>query len=138
MNRKTFEDVIAEDGVLIYSNVGDSMYPLILPRDLLVIRPVTAPLKRFDVPLYKRDNGQYVLHRIMKISNGEYLICGDNRANLERGISDRHIIGLLTEIIRDGKTIPVQPPKHSLWFSSILYRKIVFKLRRQKNGHRRR
>ncbi len=132
-----FEDVIREQGKLVYTNVGDSMYPLIQPRDLLVIRKVTAPLRRFDIPLYKRDNGQYVLHRIMRIRGGAYVMCGDNRAYPEYGISDRHIIGVLTDIVRNGQTIPVGPPKPWIWFHSILFRRIVLKLRRMKKSHRR-
>lgn len=107
MTKKSFEQVIAEEGVLIYTNVGDSMYPLIKPRDLLVIKKPVLPLKRLDIPLYKRDNGQYVLHRIIKVREDDYLICGDNRVVVESGITDRHIIGVLTEIIRDGKKISV-------------------------------
>lgn len=45
MNKRKFEDIIAEQGKLIYTNAGDSMYPTILPRDLLVIEAVTKPLK---------------------------------------------------------------------------------------------
>ena len=67
MTASSFEKVIAERGRLVYTNVGDSMYPLIKPRDLLIIDAVNRPLRLWDVPLYKRDNGQYVLHRIVKI-----------------------------------------------------------------------
>ena len=130
--KQTFEDVIARQGKLVYTNVGDSMYPLIQPHDLLVIEAVKKPLQRFDIPLYKRDNGRYVLHRIMRIKNGEYLMCGDNRCSLERGITDRHIIGVLTAIIRNGRTLPVQPPEPRLWYRSMLYRRLVFKLRKQR------
>ena len=112
---KKFEDIISEQGKLVYTNVGDSMYPFIKPRDLLVIEKLKTPLKKYDVPLYKRDTGQYVLHRIVKIKNGEYYICGDNRAHLEGGIEDRHIIGLLTEIVRDGKTISVYSSKYRFY-----------------------
>ena len=112
---KKFEDVISEQGKLVYTNVGDSMYPFIKKRDLLVIEKINSPLKKYDVPLYKRDTGQYVLHRIVKIKNGEYYICGDNRDHLERGIEDRHIIGLLTEIVRDGKTISVYSSKYRFY-----------------------
>ena len=130
--KQTFEDVIARQGKLVYTNVGDSMYPLIQPHDLLVIEAVKKPLRQFDIPLYKRDNGRYVLHRIMRIKNGEYLMCGDNRYGLERGITDRHIIGVLTAIIRNGGTLPVQPPEPRLWYRSMLYRRLVFKLRKQR------
>ena len=120
MAASSFEAVIAEKGRLVYTNVGDSMYPLIRPRDLLIIDAVTRPLRLWDVPLYKRDSGQYVLHRIVKIKNGSYVMCGDNRCTLEYGITDRHIIGVLTGIVRDGRTLPVTMPEHK----SILFRKI--------------
>ena len=132
VNEMNFETVIKTRGQLVYTNVGDSMYPLIQPRDLLVIKALEEPLKQYDIPLYKRDNGQYVLHRIMRIKNGEYIMCGDNRCCPELGITDRHIIGVLTDIIRDGKTIPVEPPNHSLWFKSMMYRRIVFKIKKWK------
>ena len=107
MIKSTFEQVIEEDGVLVYTNVGDSMYPLIKPRDLLVIKKPVLPLKRLDIPLYKRDNGQYVLHRIVRIRGNEYQMCGDNRVGIERGITDKHIIGVLTDIIRGDQPLSV-------------------------------
>lgn len=126
---KKFEDIISEQGKLVYTNVGDSMYPFIKPRDLLVIEKLNSPLKKNDVPLYKRDTGQYVLHRIVKIKNGEYYICGDNRAYLERGIEDRHIIGLLTEIVRDGKTISVYSSKYRFYTSLLPFRRFIIRLK---------
>ena len=51
MPTRKFEDVISEKGQLIYTNVGDSMYPLIQPRDLLVIKKLSRPIRRFDGPL---------------------------------------------------------------------------------------
>ena len=107
MNKK-FEDVIAEQGRLVYTNVGDSMNPVIREGDLLVIEAVKAPLKVGDVPLYKRNSGQYVLHRIVGIKNGKYSMKGDNRTSVETGIRDKHIIGVLTGIVRNGKTYPVE------------------------------
>ena len=80
INKSTFEDQLAKTGKLIYTNRGDSMMPLIKQdRDLLIIEPVHGRLKKYDVPLYKRDNGQYVLHRILKVREQGYVICGDNR-----------------------------------------------------------
>lgn len=126
---KKFEDIINEQGQLVYTNVGDSMYPLIKPRDLLVIKKVTAPLKKNDIPLYKRDSGQYVLHRIVKIKNGEYYICGDNRAFIERGITDRHIIGVLTDIVRDGRTIPVNSPEFKSYVKLLPLRRSIIRIK---------
>lgn len=106
--KTTFEEILARDGQLVYTNVGDSMLPLIRQgRDLLVIKPKTGRLKKYDIPLYRRDSGQYVLHRILKVRPDDYVICGDNRWSREYGITDRHVVGVLTAIIRDGKEIPM-------------------------------
>ena len=129
MNKNSFEDIIKEQGKLVYTNVGDSMYPFIKPRDLLVIRKLTRPLQKHDVPLYKRDSGQYVLHRVVKIKDGEYFLRGDNRAFTERGIYDRHIIGVLTEIIRDKKTIPLDDPKSRSHVKRLPFRYLAVKIK---------
>ena len=116
MTESSFEEQIAQYGKLIYTNKGDSMLPLIRQdRDLLVIGPVRGKLKKYDVPLYKRDNGQYVLHRILKVREADYVLCGDNRAVKEYGIEDRHIIGVLTAVIRSGKEIRVTDAKYRLY-----------------------
>ena len=107
-NLSSFEEQLALHGKIIYTNVGDSMMPLIKQgRDVLVIETPKAPLKVGDVPLYKRDTGKYVLHRIIAKRKNGYYICGDNRAWVEKGITDRHVIGVLTGIIRDGKELPI-------------------------------
>ena len=116
MNKYTFEDIIQRDGKLVYTNRGDSMMPLIKEgRDLLVIEKTRGRLKKFDVPLYKRDSGQYVLHRILKVRENDYVICGDNRYSKEYGITDRHIIGVLTAVVRDGKEIPITDLRYRLY-----------------------
>lgn len=116
MSKSTFEEEIRRKGKLVYTNVGDSMEPLIKQgRDLLIISAVNGRLKKYDVPLYKRDSGQYVLHRILKVRTDDYVICGDNRWQREYGITDRHIIGVLTGIVRDGKEISVTDKKYRLY-----------------------
>lgn len=115
-NYSTFEAELLSHGRLIYPNVGDSMMPLIKQgRDLLVIEKAECPLKRGDIPLYKRDSGQYVLHRIISVRRGKYRICGDNRISVERGIEDRHIIGKLVALVRDGKEIPLREAEGSFY-----------------------
>ncbi len=116
MSRSTFEEEIERRGQLIYTNVGDSMMPFIKQgRDVLVISKVSGRLKKYDVPLYKRDSGQYVLHRILKVRDKTYVICGDNRWRREYGITDGQIIGVLTAVIRDGREIPVTGRKYRLY-----------------------
>lgn len=116
MSKATFEDILNRDGRLIYSSVGDSMLPMIRQgRDLLVIEKPSGRLKKYDIPLYKRDNGWYVLHRILKVRDRDYVICGDNRWKPETGITDRHIIGVLTAVIRDGVEKPLKGWRYGLY-----------------------
>lgn len=134
MNKKSFEEILNEQGRLVYTNVGDSMFPLIKPRDLLVIEKPQFPLKKYDIPLYKRNSGgKYVLHRIVKIENGEYLICGDNRYGYERGITDKNIIGVLASIIRDGKTINLNTKKYRLYCQTLGARRLILHIRNKLN-----
>ena len=130
-----FEDIIDRDGRLIYTNVGDSMMPLIRQdRDLLIIEKPDGRLKKYDVPLYKRDNGQYVLHRILKVREDDYVICGDNRYVKEYGINDRHIIGVLKAVVRDGREIPVTDRKYRfyvhLWCDLFPIRALILRVKR--------
>ena len=101
-NTSTFEEELERNGILIYTNRGDSMMPLLREnRDLIHIRRVNGRCRKYDVPLYKRDSGQYVLHRILKVRKNDYVICGDNRWKREYGITDRHILGVLEAVTRD-------------------------------------
>lgn len=106
----TFEEILAKQGKLVYTNVGTSMMPLLRQhRDLLIIAPKPeGRLKMWDVPLYRRDNGQYVMHRVLWVRKNDYILCGDNQWHLEKGIQDRHIIGVLEARSRDGKLLPVR------------------------------
>lgn len=134
-DKSTFEEEINRRGSLIYTNKGDSMMPLLRQgKDLMVIcRKPDGRLKKYDVPLYKRDNGQYVLHRILKVRESDYVICGDNRWHREYGITDRHIIGVLSAVIRDGKNIPVTDCRYRmyvhLWCDFFYIRAVVLWIR---------
>lgn len=115
MKMTTFEEILAQSGVLVYTNTGESMMPLLRQhRDLLIIKPKPeGRLSRLDIPLYKRDNGQYILHRILWVRAHDYVICGDNQWHPECGITDRHIIGVLDAVVRDGVTHPLRvTPEH--------------------------
>ena len=115
MNNSSFEEILARDGRLVYTNVGDSMLPFIREHeDLLVIERPKGRLKKYDVPLYRRDSGQWVLHRVIQVKDDGYVICGDNRWRKEYGITDRHVYGVLTAVIRDGREMKVNAPRYRL------------------------
>ena len=88
---------------------GTSMNPLLYQnRDYVKIEKPVLPLKKGDIPLYRRRDGAFVLHRVVDIKeNGEYVMCGDNQFILEYGITDANIIGIAKKLIIDGKEIDV-------------------------------
>ena len=101
-----FEDELAKSGKLVYTTVGVSMRPLIKQdRDISIIGKPNGRLKKYDVALYKRPNGQYVLHRVVKVLEDGYVILGDNCLRKEKNIKEEQIIGVLTSLVRGGKEI---------------------------------
>ncbi|MBR2716436.1 MAG: S24/S26 family peptidase [Oscillospiraceae bacterium] len=135
MSNLSFEDVLERDGRLIYTNVGDSMLPLIREgRDLLVIEKPRGRLKKYDIPLYKRDSGQYVLHRVLRVRETDYVLCGDNRYCREYGITDRHVIGVLTALIRNGRERSLSGFRYGLythlWCGLFPLRAVLLRIRR--------
>ena len=59
---------------------GHSMEPfLIHERDTVLLSPVDRMLKKGDIALFKRKDGQYILHRIYKIKDNDFYFVGDNQ-----------------------------------------------------------
>ena len=86
---------------------GTSMLPMLRQgRDTVLLSPLPNKLKKYDLPLYQRSNGQYVLHRVVKVGN-TYTCIGDNQYETEPGLKDAQMIALVTEFYRDGKRYSV-------------------------------
>ena len=117
MNKSTFEQVLQEHGQLVYTNVGDSMWPLLHEgRDLMIIdKKPEGRMKKYDAILYKRPCGKYIMHRILKVRQDDYVLCGDNRWLREFGVKDEWILGVLTAVVRKGKRVSVTSWKYRLY-----------------------
>ena len=63
---------------------GVSMRPFLRDGDFAYLVSLPRKLKRGDIVLFQRKNGQYVLHRIYKVlKNGSYLLLGDSQLEPE-------------------------------------------------------
>ena len=83
-------------------------------KDTVRLSPITRPLKKYDLPLYQRENGQYVLHRIVKV--GETYTCvGDNQFELETGLKPEQMIAVVTAFSRGEKKHQVTESSHWLY-----------------------
>ena len=116
---------------------GTSMLPLLVQeRDSVIPIKPDGALKKNDIAFYLRDNGQYVLHRVISCNDGKYVMCGDNQLQLEYDIEEKHIIGVVRSFNRKGKDISVNAPLYKLYlflWQFFFIRRVFFKFRRMKN-----
>lgn len=86
---------------------GYSMYPLIVPgRDSVIIESAEADgLKRGAVALYRRRSGMLVIHRIFRHDADGLYFVGDNQTAVEGPIKAEQIIGVMTVLERNGRSI---------------------------------
>jgi len=109
----TIREVLSSGGEFEICPSGKSMLPLIHEsRDLVTLVSADSFLSRDDIALYKRDNGQFVLHRVMRSENGVYAMCGDNQAFLEEGVTHDRVIGKVSRMTIDGKTVEMTDPRY--------------------------
>lgn len=84
---------------------GISMLPLLRQgKDTVEISPLSNEIKKYDLPMYLRENGKMVLHRVVKLEEDHYLCIGDNTECFEKVYPDQ-IIGIVTAINRGKRRI---------------------------------
>ena len=105
---------LAEGKSVRFSPRGTSMLPMLRQEsDSVVLSPLPQKLKKYDLPLYQRDNGQYVLHRIVRA--GETITCmGDNQFEKETGLRHDQMIAVVTAFYRGNRKHSVNEPGY--WF----------------------
>lgn len=101
------QETLDQGGTFSLTITGTSMFPFIVGgRDKVTLSPLPEKLKKNDLPLYRRANGAFVLHRIVKVcKDGTYTCCGDHQWWLEKGLRREQMIGLATSYVRKGKKL---------------------------------
>lgn len=114
-------------GTVTFSPRGKSMLPMLRDgEDVVVLSKPNGRLHLFDVPLYRRCNGGFALHRIVDFDiNGNYILCGDNQFEVERGIKDSDIVAVMTAFYRKGKAYPVSSFRYKLYLNFWYYTRII-------------
>ena len=79
MEKTTFEQELERKGTITYTCRGVSRLPLLRQqKDLFTITMRQGRCRKYYVALYKRADGAYVLHRIIKVLPDGYVFLGDN------------------------------------------------------------
>lgn len=85
---------------------GSSMVPFLHDGDTVYLDPAPEKLKKGDVVLYTRENGDYVLHRICKVCrDGSLVLVGDAQQLLERLPHRSCVCGIAVSARHKGRLI---------------------------------
>lgn len=127
-------EALASGGTFEINFNGTSMLPLLVEkRDTVVLKALEGNVKKYDIPLYRRENGAYVLHRAVKAGDGFFCACGDNQWVVEQDLKNEQVIGIVCEIIRDGRRVSVNSFGYKLycrlWEALRPVRKYIVKIR---------
>ena len=96
---------LAEGKKVTFGPKGTSMLPMLRQGiDRVELVAVKGKLKKYDLPLYVRDNGQYVLHRIVK-ARDTYTCIGDNQYVYEKGVRQDQLIAVMSGYYRGDQYI---------------------------------
>lgn len=99
---------LAQGHTVVSYTKGRSMEPLLYEgRSYVVLAPLRSPLAVGDLPLFRRADGNYVLHRLVAMDDHWYYTRGDNCLGVERVPRDQ-MLGVVIEIVRKGRTISLQ------------------------------
>lgn len=108
---------LSADGEVIFTSAGTSMLPTLRDRkDQVCIVRAPERLSKYDLPLYIRDSGQYVLHRVVKVNaDGTYTLRGDHQFVNEEGVRSDQIIGVVKGFWRGGRYTSCDNPWYRLY-----------------------
>lgn len=86
---------------------GNSMSPfLIHGRDEIRISPPDGQWKKGDMAFFRRKDGSYVMHRIVRVNaGGKCFLVGDGQVVIEGPIEPEQIFGKITAVKRKGQWI---------------------------------
>lgn len=151
MNRKIWlEDIfplISEQlnsgGSASFTIRGTSMRPMLKDGidSVKIVKP-TKPLKKYDIIFYRRDDGTFILHRIVGTKDGDYICRGDNQTESEFPVRSDSVIGIVSEYTKNGKTIDFDSLRQTVYsrftVNTVLLKKflriIISKARKIKNS----
>ncbi len=135
------QEQLDNNGTVELPITGTSMFPLLIQgRDSVVIAKCDTA-KKGDIIFYRRDDGHFVLHRIIGKDENGYILCGDNQVLKEYGICNKHIIGIVKYINRKRKNFSVEKISYKicshLWIILLPIRNIIlFPIRRIKKFYK--
>ncbi len=107
MGINDYKSELDKNGILAFVPGGTSMWPTLKhAKQSVIVLPKTKRLDRFDVGLYLKENGTYVLHRVIKVLDSGYVFVGDSLSFTEK-VKEDQVIGVMTGFFRGKNYVDV-------------------------------
>lgn len=126
---------LVESGERVLIRVkGNSMRPFIRGgKDFVALeKPGNTSFKRGNILLVRLAGGQYVLHRIERLTESSIKLRGDGNISLFESCSYENVIAEATEVKKEGRSIIKGSLTWNLfkylWPANPFFRRVVFKL----------
>ena len=121
---RVVKELVDERKSVMIKPTGNSMLPFIRGGlDNVVLKVPDRELEAGDIVLFKTGE-RYIIHRICKIEGERITAMGDGNLNAKEQFSRSDVIGIVTEIVKDGGR-HVKPGKATLWRTLLPARRIL-------------
>lgn len=111
---------------------GNSMYPLLRSNVDEVLLKKKDTVSKYDILLYKRKNGSFILHRIVKIKDSVLYLAGDFETVTEYPVYKEQAIAVAEGFYRNGRFYSCKSIKYRLysiiWVLVLPYRLRIIKI----------
>lgn len=120
-------ETLENGGSVKFTPTGNSMFPMLRHRqDTVLIESLTRAPEKYEIFLYKRPNGAFVLHRLVKKTENGLVFRGDNQYKDETGVRPEALLGVVTGFTRNGRFYGTEHPGYRLyerlWVNSVSIR----------------
>ena len=102
-----FRERLAAGQKVKFSPRGISMLPMLRQGiDSVTLSPLPEKLRKYDLPLYQRKDGKYILHRVVDVGD-TYTCIGDNQFVYEYGLTHDQMIAVVSSFTRGSREYSV-------------------------------
>ena len=135
----TIRERLEQGNTVRFMPRGTSMLPMLRQGvDSVVLSAAPDKLKKYDLPLYQRLDGKYILHRIVDMGDEYYACIGDNQFRVELGVARLQVIAIVSGFYRKDRYVSTQNLFYQLycrfWHHTrdlrYIWRKAVSRVRR--------
>lgn len=105
---------------------GSSMYPIIRSGDIVTVSPGSQDILAGDVVALKHPvSGSLLLHRVIARDDASFLISGDNTPGPDGYMKASAILGIVTQVRRNGRPIQFGYGLERTLFTHLAKRRLI-------------